>query len=278
MPWLTRPLDYTPKRIVSLNPSITEFLFVAGAGDRVVGRDVFSYRPREALRVPHVASFTSADLDSVKALRPDLIIAYYPVQKELVGALDEIAPVAVVETPADIYHAVVNFRFIAKALDVEEQGEHVAGVYLDLFKGYPPAVEDVLVVFSLGGYEAACSGSFTASALDAAGLRYTRKLRCSYRAAGPELIEAVDPGLIIFEDKLKEYREAHVAWIKRLRCRACRGGVVVTPNDTLAHYGPSLPLDVARVREAALRGAQFVEGVSSVVRPSLSEGWYSPYL
>ncbi|WP_243675508.1 hypothetical protein [Vulcanisaeta distributa] len=44
---LTRALDGVPRRIVSLNPSITEFLFIIGAGNRVVGTDVWSYRPRE---------------------------------------------------------------------------------------------------------------------------------------------------------------------------------------------------------------------------------------
>jgi hypothetical protein len=52
---------------------------------------------------------------------------------------------------------------------------------------------------------------------------------------------------------------------------------VVTPNDTLAHYGPSLPLDLRLVTDAAARGVEFVEATSSIVRPSLGDGWYRPY-
>ncbi|MGC9153988.1 MAG: ABC transporter substrate-binding protein, partial [Vulcanisaeta sp.] len=60
---LTRALDGTPRRIISLNPSITEFLFIIGAGNRVVGTDVWSYRPREAMKTIKNGSYTSADIE-----------------------------------------------------------------------------------------------------------------------------------------------------------------------------------------------------------------------
>lgn len=283
MPWLTRPLDYIPKRVISLNPSITEFLFVIGAGDRLAGRDVFSYRPRDALKAPHVASFTHADLEALRRLRPDLIVAYYPVQRDVLEPLADIAPVAVVETPTSVDHVVANFKFVAKILDLDEQGGYAAGVYRDLFKGAPVA-EEALAIFSLGGYDFACAESFTASALDAVGIKYSRALHCVYHFAGDiasaaSILESVDPGLVIYEGKSKEFREGETAWIKASRCRACREGkILATPNDTLAHYGPSLPLDLAKVREALARGDKFVGGTSSIVRPSLSSGWYDPYL
>jgi hypothetical protein len=52
---------------------------------------------------------------------------------------------------------------------------------------------------------------------------------------------------------------------------------VVTPNDTLAHYGPSLPSDLLLVADAAARGAEWVGDTSSVLRPSLRGEWYRPY-
>lgn len=283
MPWLTRPLDYTPRRVVSLNPSITEFLYVAGLGDRLVGRDVFSYRPREALKTPHVASFTHAEIEAIRAVEPDLIVAYYPVQRDLVDLLDRIAPVAVVETPTSIDDVVGNFMFVARLLDADEEGEYISGVYKDLLRG-TAAAQDVLVVFQLGGYDVACRESFTASALEAAGVKYVRGLHCVYHFLGPleqiaRLVERIDPALIIYEGKTKTPRLEEVAWIRTIKCRACsKGEVLVIPNDTLAHYGPSLPLDVQIIREAVLRGVNVVAATSSVLRPSLGDSWYRPYL
>ncbi len=67
---LTKALDGTPRKIVSLNPSITEFLFIIGAGNRVIGTDVWSYRPREAMKTVKIGSFTSADIETIKRLSP----------------------------------------------------------------------------------------------------------------------------------------------------------------------------------------------------------------
>ncbi|MEL9990829.1 MAG: ABC transporter substrate-binding protein [Thermoproteus sp.] len=283
MPWLTRPLDYTPRRVVSLNPSITEFLYVAGLGDRLVGRDVFSYRPREALKVPHMASFIHADMEAVRAAKPDLIVVYHPVQRDLIGPLDEIAPVAVVETPTSIDDVVGNFMFVARLLDADEQGEHISGIYRDLLRGAAVA-QDALVVFQLGGYDVACRESFTASALEEAGIKYVRSLHCVYHFLGPleqivGLVERTDPALIIYEGKTKTPRLEEAAWVRAAKCRACsKGEVLVVPNDTLAHYGPSLPLDVQIIREAVVKGVKVVASTSSVSRPSLGDNWYRPYL
>ncbi|MGC9118533.1 MAG: ABC transporter substrate-binding protein [Thermoproteus sp.] len=283
MPWLTRPIEYVPRRVVSLNPSVTEFLFVAGLGDKLVGRDVFSYRPRDALKIPHVGSFTSADLGAVEGVKPDLVIVYYPVQKDLVDALDRIAPVAVVETPTSIDDVLGNFKFVSRLLDADEAGEHVSGVYRDLLKGAPLA-EDALAVFYLGGYDVACAESFTAAALDAVGIRYSKRIHCVYHFLGPlekavELVERVDPALVLYEGKTRQPRPEETAWIRRARCRACsRGEVVAVPNDTLAHYGPSLPLDLALVRDAVASRAPLVADTSSVSRPALGDPWYRPYL
>jgi hypothetical protein len=66
-----------------------------------------------------------------------LIIAYYPVQRDLVEALDKVAPVAVVETPTSIDDVLGNFKFVSRLLDADEAGDHVSGVYRDLLRGSP---------------------------------------------------------------------------------------------------------------------------------------------
>ena len=64
------------QRIVSLAPHITENLYAAGAGDRIVGVSDFSDYPQAAKQLPRVGSATSLDLEAVAALRPDLVIAW----------------------------------------------------------------------------------------------------------------------------------------------------------------------------------------------------------
>ncbi|MCB1672942.1 MAG: cobalamin-binding protein [Gammaproteobacteria bacterium] len=64
------------ERIISLAPSLTEMLFAAGAGDRIVGVVEFSDFPREAAELPVVGRHDLLDLEAIVALRPDLVISW----------------------------------------------------------------------------------------------------------------------------------------------------------------------------------------------------------
>src|ERR1051326_3324452 len=63
-------------RIVSLAPHVTEQLFAAGAGARLVAVSEYSDYPEEAKRLPQVASSGGVDLERVLALKPDLVVAW----------------------------------------------------------------------------------------------------------------------------------------------------------------------------------------------------------
>jgi iron complex transport system substrate-binding protein len=69
---LTQPA----KRIVSLAPHITETLFAAGAGERIVGTVDYSDYPAAAKTLPRVGGYSRFDLEAVAALKPDLVIAW----------------------------------------------------------------------------------------------------------------------------------------------------------------------------------------------------------
>lgn len=64
------------QRIVSLSPHLTELVYAAGAGAKLVGAVDFSDFPPEARRLPRVGSDAAIDLEAVLALRPDLIVAW----------------------------------------------------------------------------------------------------------------------------------------------------------------------------------------------------------
>ena len=64
------------QRIVSLAPHVTELLFAAGAGAKVVAVSEYSDYPETAKALPRVASSSSVDLERVLALRADLAVAW----------------------------------------------------------------------------------------------------------------------------------------------------------------------------------------------------------
>ena len=64
------------KRIVSLAPHLTELLFAADAGERLVGVSEHSSYPPEARRLPSVGGGAGLDLEAIIALQPDLVVAW----------------------------------------------------------------------------------------------------------------------------------------------------------------------------------------------------------
>ena len=72
----TVKLAQPAKRIVSLAPHMTETLFAAGAGDRIVGTVDYSEYPEAAKKIPRVGGYSRFDLEAVAALKPDLIVGW----------------------------------------------------------------------------------------------------------------------------------------------------------------------------------------------------------
>jgi iron complex transport system substrate-binding protein len=63
-----------PERIVSIGPSITEFLFALGAGSRVVGVDDFSDEPAATKQLEKVGGI-NVNFEKVVSLQPDLVLS-----------------------------------------------------------------------------------------------------------------------------------------------------------------------------------------------------------
>jgi iron complex transport system substrate-binding protein len=64
------------RRVVSLAPHLTELMYAAGAGDRLVGAVQYSDYPPAARELPRIGSEASIDLEALVALRPQLVIAW----------------------------------------------------------------------------------------------------------------------------------------------------------------------------------------------------------
>jgi iron complex transport system substrate-binding protein len=64
------------RRIISVAPHVTELLFAAGGGERIVGAINFSDYPQAARRIPLIGRNDRIDIERVLALKPDLLVAW----------------------------------------------------------------------------------------------------------------------------------------------------------------------------------------------------------
>jgi len=81
------PVCY-PQRIVCLTEETTETLYLLGEEDRIVGISGFTVRPARARKEkPKVSAFTSAKIDKILALRPDLVLGFSDLQADIAAEL-----------------------------------------------------------------------------------------------------------------------------------------------------------------------------------------------
>jgi iron complex transport system substrate-binding protein len=69
---LARPAQ----RVISMAPHVTELLFAAGGGARIIGAMNYSDYPAQARSIPLIGSNSQIDLERVIALKPDLLIVW----------------------------------------------------------------------------------------------------------------------------------------------------------------------------------------------------------
>jgi iron complex transport system substrate-binding protein len=77
-----------PSRIVCLTEETTETLYLLGEDHRIVGISGFTVRPARARKEkPRVSAFTSAKIDKILQLQPDLVLGFSDLQAEIAAEL-----------------------------------------------------------------------------------------------------------------------------------------------------------------------------------------------
>ncbi|HAP43657.1 MAG: hypothetical protein A2087_14445 [Spirochaetes bacterium GWD1_61_31] len=89
-------------RVVSLNPAMTEIIYAAGAGSRLVGNTTWCNYPAEAAAVSKIGGYSaqSISIEQIVALRPDLVLGEAGSVTELADAMEN----------AGLRFAAVNLR------------------------------------------------------------------------------------------------------------------------------------------------------------------------
>jgi len=106
------------ERVVSLVPSLTEWLVVAGVGERLVGVTDWCLEPADALAgLPRVRGTKNPDLAAIRRLEPDLVVANAEENRKLdVQRLEAGLTAVFVTMPTTVAGAVAELRDLAAAV------------------------------------------------------------------------------------------------------------------------------------------------------------------
>ncbi|MEO0615971.1 MAG: ABC transporter substrate-binding protein [Pseudomonadota bacterium] len=83
-----KPARRYPSRIVCMTEETTETLYALGEAGRIVGISGFTVRPPQARKEkPKVSAFTSAKIERILELEPDLVLGFSDIQADIAADL-----------------------------------------------------------------------------------------------------------------------------------------------------------------------------------------------
>ncbi|HXM85449.1 MAG TPA: cobalamin-binding protein [Stellaceae bacterium] len=116
----------TPARIVCLTAETVETLYLLDADARIAGVTGYAVRPAEARRKPRVAAFTTAHVDRILALKPDLVLGFSDLQAEIVRDLVKAGIEIHVFNQRDIAGILAMIRTLGRLVGTEKKAENLA--------------------------------------------------------------------------------------------------------------------------------------------------------
>lgn len=130
------------QRIVSLAPHVTELLFAAGAGKKIVGVSDYSDYPPDAKKIASVGGATSLDLERIIALKPDLVVVWGNGNSAAQLARLRTLSIPIFDSqPQDFSTIATSLERLAKLSGTEPIGQAAANSFRDRVKSLAATYE-----------------------------------------------------------------------------------------------------------------------------------------
>ena len=113
-----------PQRIVCLTEETTEWLYLLGQEQRIVGISGYTVRPPRARQEkPRISSFLDGKIDRIVALEPDLVIGFSDMQAALADKLIRAGLNVLVTNQRSVAQIFQTLRLVAGLVGAQERAE-----------------------------------------------------------------------------------------------------------------------------------------------------------
>ena len=135
-------LDQPAQRIISLSPHITELIYSAGAGNKLIGVDDYSNYPEAAKSIARIGDANHLDIEKILSLQPDLIVAWGSGQSHdrFIEQLIHLQLTVYISSPEDmeaIPYTVENLGKLAGTYDyAKQQSQKFSDELIDIINEY----------------------------------------------------------------------------------------------------------------------------------------------
>ena len=243
-----------PERIVSLVPSLTEALFVFGAGERVVGRTRYClWPPRAVGRVPTVGGTKKVDVDRLLELEPDLVVAVKEENsRENVQKIQDAGVPVFVGAPESVEGALWLLRELARAVEApraESSLGPVERVYRRLREGRGrEEARRVFVPIWKNPYMSVGSDTYAHDVLETCGGENVCGGSTRYPVFTLEEVEAAQPEIVLLPDEPYPFCAEDVEEFYALDIPAAHTDRIhLVDGKLLTWYGPRMASSLSQL-------------------------------
>jgi iron complex transport system substrate-binding protein len=206
---------FPPRRVVSLCPSLTETLFAVGLDENtIVGRTTYCIHPAEGVQgVPVVGGTKSVDVERIRALEPDLVIAEKEENpRQVVETLAETLPVFVFDV-TDFESALRAISTLGALSGRAAQAEKlVADIRAAFAQLHPRRTQRVAYLVWRNPYMAAGQDTYIHALLERCGFENVcAPLAGRYPVITDEVLRDLAPEWILLSSEPFSFDDAHVA-------------------------------------------------------------------
>src|SRR5689334_16559308 len=115
---------FPPQRIVCLTEETTEWLYLLGEQDRIVGISGYTVRPpRARAEKPRVSAFLDGKIDRIVALKPDLVIGFSDMQAALADKLIRAGLDVLITNQRSVAQVLSTMRLVAGLVGAQAAAE-----------------------------------------------------------------------------------------------------------------------------------------------------------
>lgn len=216
-------LSSPPQRIISLAPNITEILFALDLDERVVGVTRYCDFPEEAINKEKIGGMIDPNIEKIKSLNPDLVVAFRGNSLRILKRLREInVPVFVLEMGTNIESVFQIIEKIGAVTSKKDTSERLIKSLKERYVNITTVLQDVhykpKVFISLHGKGLWTCGkeSFLNDLISKAkGINIAGEIKRRWILYNrEELIHANPEIIIILSKSQKEYNQTR-RWIKK---------------------------------------------------------------
>ena len=122
--------SFPPERIICLTEETVETLYLLGEQNRIVGVTGYAVRPPVVRKdKERVSAFTSAKIDKILSLQPDLVLAFSDLQADIVAELIKSGLAVITYNQRDIAGILAMIRHLGATVGVGDKAEELASSY-----------------------------------------------------------------------------------------------------------------------------------------------------